>query len=51
MADVVQKLFSLPCIIIYEIFLASRNKEFEKKKLAEASYEKDKLINRVISHL
>ena len=31
MADVVQNLFSLPCIIIHEIFRAFRNKEFKKK--------------------
>ena len=43
MADVVRNLFSPPCIIIYEIFRALRNKEFKYKKLAEAMYEKDKL--------
>ena len=31
MADVVQNLFSLPCIIIHEIFRAFRNKEFKNK--------------------
>ena len=43
MADVVRNLFSPPCIIIYKIFRALRNKEFKYKKLAEAMYEKDKL--------